>query len=88
LEQRRRSAALPAIVLLGRVARDISLGHITGKRGAIAAARIAAAAAARALQRPEDGVSYSCAVASLMTKRAPRPALPPAMPRGGKRLLS
>src|SRR6266566_9167238 len=50
-EQRRPSAALPAIVLLGRVGRDISLGHITGKRSAIAAARIAAAAAARALQQ-------------------------------------
>src|SRR5262245_62426686 len=46
-----RSAALLAIVLLGCVGRDISLGHITGKRGAIAAARIAAAAAARALQQ-------------------------------------
>src|SRR5215472_4505414 len=50
-EQRGRSAALPAIVLLGCVGRDISLGHITGKRGAIAAARIAAAPAARALQQ-------------------------------------
>src|SRR5262245_6130960 len=45
-----RSAALLAIVLLGCVGRDISLGHITGKRGAIAAARVAAAAA-RALQQ-------------------------------------
>src|SRR5262245_23439555 len=45
------TAALPAIVLLRRVGRDISLGYITGKRGAIAAARIAAAAAARALQQ-------------------------------------
>src|SRR5262245_63932022 len=45
------TAALPAIVLLRRVGRDISLGRITGKRGAIAAARIAAAAAARALQQ-------------------------------------
>src|SRR5262249_52605487 len=46
-----RSAALLAIVLLGCVGRDISLGHITGKRGTIAAARVAAAAAARALQQ-------------------------------------
>src|SRR5262245_13908024 len=45
------TAALPAIVLLRRVGRDISLGYITGRRGAIAAARIAAAAAARALQQ-------------------------------------
>src|SRR5262249_51693615 len=50
-EQRGRSTALLAIVLLGCVGRDISLGHITGKRGATAAARIAAAAAARALQQ-------------------------------------
>src|SRR5215472_2671093 len=50
-EQWRRSAALRTVILLRRVGRDISLGHITGKRGAIAAARIAAAAAARALQQ-------------------------------------
>src|SRR5262249_59798126 len=50
-EQRCRSAAFPAIVLLHAVGRDISFGHITGKRSAIAVARIAAAAAARALQQ-------------------------------------
>src|SRR5262249_24405989 len=48
---RMRTVALRAIVLLHAVGRDISLGHITGKRGAIAAARIAAAAAAGALQQ-------------------------------------
>src|SRR5580700_9969232 len=42
--------ALPPVVPLRRAGRHISLGHIAGKRGAVAAVRVAVSAAAGALQ--------------------------------------
>src|SRR5262245_40139983 len=57
-----RRYASPYSFFLGSVGRDISLGYVAGKRGRIARVRIAAAAAACALQ--EEALARAHLVAS------------------------